>query len=93
MTGRLGNAPTTAANLFHDPLERIVGADLLPVDVRRGRGSGRSGSRPSGYDRLFNGRLDLHRKNAHLEIRIVSLGRKSAFRSGIWRALASRGGS
>ena len=28
------NDTGSAANLFHDPLERIIGADLLPVDVR-----------------------------------------------------------
>jgi hypothetical protein len=30
------NDTGSAANLFHDPLERIIGADLLPVDVREG---------------------------------------------------------
>src|SRR4029450_6859896 len=30
------NDACSAADLFHDPLEWIVGADLLPVDVREG---------------------------------------------------------
>src|ERR1700745_2010336 len=29
------SSPCSPADLLHDPLERIVGADLLPVDVRK----------------------------------------------------------
>jgi hypothetical protein len=34
--GERTNNTGPPANLFHDPRERIIGSDLLPVDVREG---------------------------------------------------------
>src|SRR3982074_3835939 len=48
MTGRRGtpNRPGPPTNLSHDPLERVVGAYLLPVDVREGVVGERFGHAP-----------------------------------------------
>src|SRR3981189_3109601 len=48
MTGRRGTLNDTGppTNLSHDPLERVVGAYLLPVDVREGVVGERFGHAP-----------------------------------------------